>query len=66
MHLEDAPRTPDRVDRPTLIVINLLLAVVLAALVLGPQVFFYVALALVPCALTMMIALTRGYGQPPL
>lgn len=66
MHLDDTSHRPDRVNHPTLIVINLLLAVVLAALVFGPQVFFYVALALVPCALTMMIALTRGFGQPPL
>ena len=66
MHLEDAPRKPDGIDNATLFVINLLLALILSALIFGPKVIFFAALILVPCAITMMVALTRGYGQPPL
>ncbi len=37
-----------------------------SALIFGPKVIFFTALILVHCAITMMVALTRGYGQPPL
>jgi hypothetical protein len=56
----------DRIDLPTLVVINLLLTLIAAVLIFGPQVIFYVALVLAPLGLTMVVALSRGYGQPAL
>lgn len=56
----------DRIDLPTLFVINLLLTLIAAALVFGPQVIFYVALVLAPLGVAMIVALSRGYGQPAL
>lgn len=61
-----AAKTHDRIDGFTLTLINALLLLILCALLFGLQVIQWAALALVPVMLGLLIAITRGFGQPPL